>query len=84
MKEAESIATVAVNLQRFGSASKRLLTKLAKITPPSCPKPSLMTQFKVAAKGAVPKPNPMPKPIAYNRDCIDSTPAAVESVLDTI
>ena len=41
-------------------------------------------QFKVAARGAVPNPIPMPIPIAYSKDCIDSSPAAVDSVLDTI
>ena len=51
-------------------------TTLAKMTPPSCPKPSLMTQFSVAASG---RASLAPMPMAHKRDCIDRTPPAEDS-----
>lgn len=45
----------------LGFASKRVLTKLENATPPSWPRPSLMTQFNVAARGIAPAPRPMAK-----------------------
>jgi len=52
----EMVATI---FQRLGLASKRSLTRLAKIMPPTCPIPSLMIQLRAAARGMAPAPRPM-------------------------
>ena len=54
----------------------RDIAYLAKITPPSCPNPSLITQFNAAANGI----EPAPSPTANNIDCIAKTPPAEEAI----
>ena len=54
-------------------------TTLAKITPPNCPNPSLMTQFSVAAMG---RASDCPIPMAQSKDCIDNTPPAEDRTLE--
>ena len=62
-RHAPSSAMEETRRHRFGSLSNLVLMVEANMIPPSCPRPSLMTQFNAAAIGSA----PWPRPTAWSR-----------------